>query len=61
MFAHFEVDLEEDPTVLSRLFQDSGYIRVMDDPRWDDLMRRLGTTPDDVASWKIDIDVPEVD
>ena len=61
VFAHLDEDFSKDPHLLRTLFQDNGYMRVMDDLRWDDLMQRLGTTPEDIASWKIDIDVPEVD
>lgn len=60
-FAHLEEDIAEFPVQIQELFQQAAMIRIMDDPRWDDLMQRLGTTPEDVASWKIDIDVPEVD
>ena len=60
-FAHIEDDLVQYPVRSLELFQSASFIRIMDDPRWAALMQRLGTTPEDVASWTIDIDVPEVD
>ena len=60
-FAHIEDDLVKFPVRSMELFQSASFIRIMDDPRWDELMRRLGTTPEDIASWEIDIDVPDAD
>ncbi len=41
-----------------KYFVDHSFSRIWDDPRWDDLMRRLGTSDDDIAATDLDIELP---
>ena len=60
-FELLEAGLVEDPDAFIYLFSDASYMRIMDDPRWHDLMRRAGTSPDDIAALKVDIKLPAAD
>ena len=60
-FENLEIIYAEYPQATRELFKDALFMRVWDDPRWDELMRRVGTSKEDIARIEIDIDLPDVD
>ena len=60
-FDNLEIIYAEDPEAMRELFRDALFMRIWDDPRWDELMRRVGTSKEDLAKIEIDIELPQVD
>jgi len=54
-FTNLEQGYAENPESMQSLFSNSMFARIQDDPRWDDLMRRLGTRDEDLAQYTLDI------